>query len=281
MQLIFEHWRKYINEAKANSIMRMLQLPKYIAEEFDRISPKYSFTLAKCFLMHYWWNLSDNSRINFDDDDDEYQSPLPKETPLPQAIQFIKKRKYPILDSEYIELIEIRMDRFMNELGYHILKDLEKYPKLEKEINIEASNLWHVLSLLDKYESTKKKINKENIIMKFDDGFFWYDLCSDTDDEEAREMQHCGQDLSATLVSLRDKNNNPHVTMSWKKSKNIIRQIKGKQNSEPDPKYWSYIEAFFKKNWSKEYRFRSRSKVNGKIRRYLVGEQTINISLYI
>jgi hypothetical protein len=59
---------------------------------------------------------------------------------------------------------------------------------------------------------------------------------------EGEVMQHCVKDggykpTSHRIFSLYDSKNMPHVTLEVGKSKNEIKQIKGKQNREPDMKY--------------------------------------------
>lgn len=95
-----------------------------------------------------------------------------------------------------------------------------------------------------------------NIIKSYSDGFSWRSVV----DKEAlvREgqlMGHCVGNTSyhATvirgkleIVSLRDADNLPHVTIEIGRSGNTIHQIKGKANGSVANRYLSYIEDFLK-----------------------------------
>jgi hypothetical protein len=93
--------------------------------------------------------------------------------------------------------------------------------------------------------------------LEVEDGWKWVHL---TDDEcrdfEGAAMQHCGQ-ASGLMFSLRDPQNKPHVTMDVSPSggvddgplnipANDVIQIRGKQNSIPDMKYWPKIKELVK-----------------------------------
>jgi hypothetical protein len=76
--------------------------------------------------------------------------------------------------------------------------------------------------------------------ISFSDGFYWVQLLSSKEcGREGTLMQHCGQ------------KNKPHVTIELADknyvNKGNILQCRGKQNSDPDRKYWKYIEEFCKK----------------------------------
>jgi len=68
---------------------------------------------------------------------------------------------------------------------------------------------------------------------------------------EGQVMQHCVKDGSYKpnthrIFSLYDSKNMPHVTLEIGKNKNEIRQIKGKQNREPDLKYQDATKKWIK-----------------------------------
>ena len=86
------------------------------------------------------------------------------------------------------------------------------------------------------------------IVLKLADGSFWYDggeqgKCPDWIGDL---MQHCAADRGGYLITLFDKNYEPHVTLTWKKEEQRISQIKGKQNDYPVEKYWPAIAEFIK-----------------------------------
>ena len=112
-----------------------------------------------------------------------------------------------------------------------------------------------MLSMLDDrdYSGVKKlmgqglKYSKEKHVLEFQDGYYWTEI----NDEENRgiegiKMQHCGAAVDV-MYSLRDKNDQPHVTLEVSRNKNSILQIKGKQNKLPEKKYQEYVISFVKK----------------------------------
>lgn len=89
----------------------------------------------------------------------------------------------------------------------------------------------------------KTKIDPSRIMKEFPDGYYWYLLEGQEECElEGELMQHCG-DVGRGMVmySLRDSDDDPHVTMDFEKKRDMINQIRGKQNATPKKKYWKYI----------------------------------------
>ncbi|MEK9769377.1 MAG: hypothetical protein VW683_10690 [Betaproteobacteria bacterium] len=91
----------------------------------------------------------------------------------------------------------------------------------------------------------------QNVVRKFDNGYYWYDIRSDACTIEGQKMGHCGKGLAGgNLYSLRSpsgtrKDPDPHVTIEMT-ADGIIHQIKGKGNDAPVKKYWPYISSFIK-----------------------------------
>jgi hypothetical protein len=97
------------------------------------------------------------------------------------------------------------------------------------------------------------KIQSENgkVIMTFPDGYYWSDLQTNSNDDEADAMGHCGRTGADTILSLRKKSNGgfiePFVTIAInyydenKSAYRDIQQIKGKNNKKPINKYHPYI----------------------------------------
>jgi len=91
------------------------------------------------------------------------------------------------------------------------------------------------------------------ILLSFDDGYYWIDLQTTESEEEANAMGHCGRTSDgSTLYSLRKKQS-PHVTASINTLCNdpndgnyldysIVFQMKGRENKKPVKKYYPYIE---------------------------------------
>ena len=82
------------------------------------------------------------------------------------------------------------------------------------------------------------------VIMTFPDGFYWIDLETTSDDDEAEAMGHCGRTSKGdTLYSLRDRKKSPHVTAAIDSKEGIVYQMKGRNNKKPIDKYHPYIIA--------------------------------------
>ena len=109
---------------------------------------------------------------------------------------------------------------------------------------IDVSKDWH-----DSLEASGKiKDESGKVIMEFPDGSYWIDLESRFDCSEAKAMGHCGRtNMSGTLLSFRDKNKVPHMTMAISDDYKTYYQLKGKQNKKPIEKYHKYIDALFEK----------------------------------
>lgn len=91
----------------------------------------------------------------------------------------------------------------------------------------------------------------QNVVRKYKDGYYWYDIRSDACTLEGQKMGHCGKGLAGgNLYSLRSpsgtrKDPDPHVTIEMT-ADGTIHQIKGKQNDAPVKKYWPYVSWFIK-----------------------------------
>jgi hypothetical protein len=89
------------------------------------------------------------------------------------------------------------------------------------------------------------------VIVKFPNGWVWWDLGTNYDENEAESMGHCATcGENATLVSLREPRDNKDGTRSWRPHLTFeldedgsLRQMKGVSNSKPKPEYHSYILA--------------------------------------
>ena len=81
-------------------------------------------------------------------------------------------------------------------------------------------------------------------LMEFPDGFYWIDLETTYDRDEADAMGHCGNtNKGTTLYSLRDRKMSPHVTAAVDEGEGIVYQMKGRNNTKPIDKYHMYIVA--------------------------------------
>jgi len=90
--------------------------------------------------------------------------------------------------------------------------------------------------------------NEENIVEKFDDGFYWVNLGAQNCDEEGKRMGHCGRSGKGNLYSLRSytplrrgfTRNESHLTAAIDDD-GIVYQLKGGENTKPKKEYHPYI----------------------------------------
>jgi hypothetical protein len=89
----------------------------------------------------------------------------------------------------------------------------------------------------------------EQILHKFEDGSYWYNLQVSNCSVEGERMGHCGSDSRGVLVSLRKrqsarKASSSYVTMTW--DSDTLYQIKGRSNDAPPMEMWDHIEWFIR-----------------------------------
>lgn len=94
-------------------------------------------------------------------------------------------------------------------------------------------------------------------VVELENGYRLVELTTAALDAESDTMQHCvgsgGYDRaieigSTRIYSLRDPYGKPHVTMELAVKKNMIVQIKGKQNLFPDDRYFKMILPWIEKS---------------------------------
>ena len=95
-------------------------------------------------------------------------------------------------------------------------------------------------------------------VLDLGDGWAWYMVGEgECAGHEGTLMQHCGQAVG-TMYSLRDPQGKPHVTLDYLSEPEGVdsgplhydpgvAQLRGKQNREPDRKYWPMIKKFIQK----------------------------------
>lgn len=124
-----------------------------------------------------------------------------------------------------------------------------------EEAFMEQSN-WHQ-QMLNQYEIEDIKIpelDHERIVFRFSDKkHFLYSLISDDLKYEGKIMGHCvgGQNYKtkvknkvSKILSLRDHNNEPHVTIEIDIPSGQVVQQYGKGNQEPVAKYRKFLKEF-------------------------------------
>ena len=98
-------------------------------------------------------------------------------------------------------------------------------------------------------EDLQNREDPENVLHKFDDGSYWYNLNVSNCAVEGERMGHCGGDSRGVLVSLRKrqgkrKASSSYITMTW--DGETLYQIKGRSNDAPPEEMWDHIDWFIK-----------------------------------
>lgn len=116
------------------------------------------------------------------------------------------------------------------------------------EAIIEASD-WHENL---KASGVIEDHSKGRVVERYPDGYYWVDLETNSSSDEGRAMGHCGTDGRATtLISLRDEDGGPHVTVAYNRDTKTVGQVKGKNNQKPVSKYLKYVYDFLSKMTSR------------------------------
>ena len=143
--------------------------------------------------------------------------------------------------------LEVMMEQFGFTYNQALAPFLNMHPDNYKKIDAGKT-----LALASEFaiEELEKIEVEDQIIHKFDDGSYWYDLETTSCDIEAERMGHCGQDSRATsLYSLRkkeakQKESKSFVTIAYNEDESLITQIKGRFNELPPEATWPHIAWF-------------------------------------
>jgi hypothetical protein len=230
-----KNYYKFINEKKDDILSKILKFFKdeYIAKKAIDLHPKLSI-----------WIINQFKNLFLEIESDKYTKS--------EAEEYIKsgKSKNPNIKSSITEFWNEISSQFQSIIDWAQSFDIT--PEERKSITnltfddaFEKSENWH--------ESLKAGGVIENesgtVLMTFPDGFYWIDLESNYDGDEADAMGHCGKtNKGDTLYSLRDRNKSPHITAAIDSETGIIYQMKGRNNYKPIEKYHKYIVALLTNN---------------------------------
>lgn len=182
--------------------------------------------------------------------------------------KMIKKAGYAAESEEINNVILERMKLWTQSYVMPYVKNLIKVyvldPASYKEAISFASKHTEGRRLAAAGLTARKILNREqeepdNILHKFDNGYYWYDIRSSACSIEGEKMGHCGQGMKeGNLYSLRSPsgtsiNPDPHVTIEMDADKTVW-QVKGRANMTPKKKYWPYISWFLVNMGAKNYR---------------------------
>lgn len=141
------------------------------------------------------------------------------------------KEILPVIDqSQLVEFIKSKENQI------HTILEWIKSPIRQGEINFREIKTF--IQAFEMAENWHNSLNATGIIedesgeivKQYPNGFYWINLKTNRCPEEGKAMGHCGTDSRATtLLSLRDKQKSPHVTIAYNADTNTITQIKGRQ----------------------------------------------------
>ena len=168
-----------------------------------------------------------------------------------KSLGFLSDQGLPSKDVENVqvqcrEALRSAFERFKNQyqdvflfLNYH----RDNYITLEKK-NMDQAMPW-AASFLAQQEMP------DQIIMRLDDGYFWYDTDTDDCPIEAERMGHCGATSGegSMMFSLRKhlpgrKESSSFASIGYSEDHAIVYQIKGRYNKPPPEDTWPHISSF-------------------------------------
>ena len=133
-----------------------------------------------------------------------------------------------------------------------VVEDPDDYPSILRFVSLIPDKRKLITAAIKaKRLLAREPEEPQNVVHKFDNGYYWYDIKSDACNIEGLKMGHCGKGLAeGNLYSLRSpsgtrKDPDPHVTIELT-GDGTIHQIKGKENAAPVKKYWPYVSWFIK-----------------------------------
>ena len=120
---------------------------------------------------------------------------------------------------------------------------------------IQVTNSWveEQLYAIDMTLCPDSEVGQPCVMHNFDDGFFWYDISSDTCEITAQKMNSCG-DASMSGSELfnlmsHSETGKPrwHVTVEWNEEEKAFIQVLGNANTVPKKEYWPHIKWLYEK----------------------------------
>lgn len=158
----------------------------------------------------------------------------------------LEQRITPVLDY-MLDLVTQKPDANIAAIGFEVAE--------------QRSVKWHQ-EMQRRAPPTPVEEDGAQIIKTYTDGYTWRRVVGRAAmDREGNAMGHCVGRLSyyqmvirakTEIVSLRDQQNEPHVTIEIGRGGTTIHQIKGKANKDVLPKYLPYVEDFLKSRpWDK------------------------------
>ena len=169
-----------------------------------------------------------------------------------KSLGFLSDQGLPSKDVENIqvqcrEVLRSAFERFKNQYR-EVFVFLNHHPDNYKAV--AKRNIDEAIRVAEEFMSDQE--DPGQVIHRFDDGYFWYDIGQSECPLEAERMGHCGEEdwsKGATLFSLRiqeadRKKTTSAVTLSYSAEEEVVYQIKGRFNQVPPEDLWDHINWF-------------------------------------
>ena len=137
---------------------------------------------------------------------------------------------------------------FLKERINSVVTTLNQNPNNYEMLKDFPAEEWYAANAeMEEYQASIEV--PDQIIHRFDDGSYWYDLKTSKCENEGSRMGHCGTGIWGSLYSLRKKEkgkkeSKSYVTISYNSEDKTIHQIKGRGNSAPLEQFWKHIAEF-------------------------------------
>ncbi len=216
-----------LEEANATSLAQRYKIPLSVADKVNKAHPKNSDALLAIFTTRYRESIEAALKTGaWKSSEDQEQG-------------------------AHINWMGRFVPWMTQSIGKQIDTFLNKNPSKKKEvIELGTKDYRALLSMLTKWEDEQRDVRRAGeTVLELPEGWKWVRLeGKDACDLEGGLMQHCGE-AAGTMYSLRDPQSKPHVTADVGEDNGIhhLIQCRGKQNKEPDRKYWPQILELCKK----------------------------------
>ena len=168
-----------------------------------------------------------------------------------KALGFLSDQGLASKDVENVQLqcreaLRSAFERFKNQYR-DVFLFLNHHP--DNYITVGKKNIDEAMRVAASFLAQQEK--PDQIIMRLDDGYFWYDTEQDDCPIEAERMGHCGATSGegSMMFSLRKhqsgrKESTSFASIGYSEDHDIVYQIKGRYNQPPDEDTWPHISAF-------------------------------------
>jgi hypothetical protein len=243
----FKNFTKLLNEANNN-----IDVPDFIIEFLNEnnIPKKYKNIILNIIYKQI---LKYKETLSIIKDETEFNIRIKKiykwllrdyikNDTLNKILVFLKEDNKPILNIKKLETDDFfsKLNQF-NQIRDWSIATNTNVKNMIWEDAIDKAEEWHQ-SL--KANGGKIENEKGYIKYKYDDGYYWIDLQTCKDSEEAYSMGHCGVAQEGNILYSLRKNKIPHITLEYNPKNKHIIQCRGGANSKPKEKYHKYIVDF-------------------------------------